>query len=92
MAKRLAELFVSHDPLEPWLTESHYDDQYWDEEALALAGRLSQDMTIGDVRAALLAVLENTFSPARVNTGLLRGDNIDALAWACWNLLRTTPR
>lgn len=89
LADRLAELFVKHDPLEPWLTESHYDDSYWSEEALRLADRVTDGMTVGDTRAALLAVLAERFPGSQVDGGLLRGDNIDALAQACWHLLHT---
>ena len=89
LAGRLAELLAIHDPLEAWLTESHYDDHYWDKEARALAIRLSKDMTLVNVRAAVVAVLEDAFPHADVDTGLLRGDSIEVLAEACWRLLRT---
>ncbi|KGM02834.1 hypothetical protein Q760_11115 [Cellulomonas cellasea DSM 20118] len=82
-------LFVEHDPVESWLTESHYDDDYWRTEASLLADRVTGDMTVHDVRAALLAVLHQTFPGSRVDGGLLRGDNVDALAEACWGLLHT---
>jgi hypothetical protein len=87
LAEQLAKLFVRYDPLEPWLTESHYDDSYWDKEALMLAGRLAGARSVGDVRAAVVAVLAVPFPGSRVDEGMLRGDNIDALVEACWHLL-----
>ena len=89
LAESLAPLFVRYDPLEPWLTESHYDDSYWGEEARLLAGRLTGAMSIDDVRAAVLAVLAERFPGARVDGGALRGDHIDALTGASWHLLRS---
>lgn len=87
LAEQLAKLLVRHDPLEPWLTESHYDDSYWDNEALMLADRLAGARSVGEVRAAILAVLAAPFPGSRVDGGTLRGDNIDALAEASWHLL-----
>ncbi|MBO3095484.1 hypothetical protein [Cellulomonas dongxiuzhuiae] len=87
LAEQLAKLFVRHDPLEPWWTESHHDDSSWDEEALMLAGRLADAGSVGDVRALILAVLSVPFPGARVDDGVLRGDDIDALAEASWHLL-----
>jgi hypothetical protein len=87
LAEQLAKLFVRYDPLEPWLTESNYDDSYWDKEALMLAGRLADARSVGDVRDLILAVLSVPFPGSRVDGGLLRGDNIDALAEASWHLL-----
>ncbi|WP_456789483.1 hypothetical protein [Cellulomonas sp. P5_C5] len=89
LAEELARLFVRYDPLEPWLTESHWDDSSWDKEALRLAGRLTGDMSVGEVRAALLAVLAEPFPGSVVDGGLLRGDHVDALAEACWRLHRS---
>lgn len=87
LAEQLATLFVRYDPLEPWLTESHGDDAYWDKEALMLANRIADARSVGDVRAAILAVLAVPFPGSRVDGGMLRGDNIDALAEASWHLL-----
>ncbi|MBB2923202.1 hypothetical protein [Cellulomonas cellasea] len=87
LAEQLAKLFVRYDPLEPWWTESHYDDSYWDKEALMLADRLASARSVSDVRAAILAVLAVPFPRSHVDDGMLRGDNIDALAEAAWHLL-----
>lgn len=87
LAAALARLFVRHDPLEPWLTESHADDTYWDGEALLLAHRLTAGMHIGEVRTALLAVLAESFPGVRVGGGTLREDHVDLLTSACWQLM-----
>lgn len=92
LTRRLAEAFVQHDPLEPWLSESHWDDSYWDGEASLLADRLTQGMTVDEVRAALLDVLGQAFPGSVVGGGALRRDNIEALAEASWVALRScTP-
>jgi hypothetical protein len=78
----VAALFVEHDPLEPWLTESHWDADYWTDEATILAERLTPGMNVSEVRSAVLDVLHEAL-PASP----LRADRIDALAQSCWNLL-----
>jgi hypothetical protein len=35
--RALSAALREHDPLEPWLTESHFDDHYWDDIASAVA-------------------------------------------------------
>jgi hypothetical protein len=87
LAATLARLFVRYDPLEPWLTESHYDETYWDREALRLARRLRAGMQISEVRNALLAVLAESFPGACVGGGSLREDHVDQLTSACWQLV-----
>jgi hypothetical protein len=46
-----------HDPLDPWLTETHWDEHYWDQEAQAIADRLTADMDPAAVRAIVMDVL-----------------------------------
>jgi hypothetical protein len=46
-----------HDPLDPWLTESHWDDAYWSGEASAIAARLAPGMDADSVRAIVVEAL-----------------------------------
>ena len=46
-----------NDPLDPWLTESHWDGGYWNNEAERIAARLSPGMTAPAVREILVDVL-----------------------------------
>ena len=64
-------------------------DEQLDVPGEPLAGRMTGDMSLSDVRAALLSVLAETFPGSRADAGLLRGDHIDALTGASWHLLRS---
>lgn len=57
LADRVAELLVEHDPLEPWLTESHFDEGYWASEACAIAERMQVGMEYDEVRGVIVDVL-----------------------------------
>ena len=46
-----------HDPLDPWLTESEWDQNYWDAEAAAIALRLTDAMDVVAIRAIVVDVL-----------------------------------
>lgn len=50
-----------NDVLEPWLTESHYDENYWDGEARSVVERLSDNPTRSEVRSAVAATLTEAF-------------------------------
>jgi hypothetical protein len=60
-----------HDPLDPWLVESGWDEQYWDGEAETIGRRVSTGMSPGEVRSILVDVLgELIGSPADGEVGL----------------------
>lgn len=46
-----------HDPLDPWLTESGWDESYWDAGAAAIALRLTDTMDVAAIRAIVVDVL-----------------------------------
>ena len=46
-----------HDPLDPWLTESAWDENYWQAESQAISEKLRPGMTQSEVRAAIVDVL-----------------------------------
>ena len=57
LAQRICEALRDHDPLDPWLTESAWDEDYWDGEAAQIAGRLRSGMSAREVRAIVVDVL-----------------------------------
>lgn len=58
LARIVAQHLREHDPLQPWLTESHWDDSYWDEEARTIARRLEPGMTRDAIEAVVAEVLQ----------------------------------
>jgi hypothetical protein len=80
LASTVASAFMTYDPLEPWLTESHWDDHYWHTEAGLVAERLTPALDIHGIRSLILAILERRLGSV---TGL-RSDRIDAIAAVCW--------
>jgi hypothetical protein len=95
---RRAELAVAcshalreHDPLDPWLTESHWDDRYWDFEAEQIATRLDPAMSIAEVRATIVSTLGDSIAPAVDGDGRdqRRTARLDAVAAAVHRSLQT---
>lgn len=78
-----------HDPLDPWLTESHNDEHYWDDEAAEIAKSLHPTMTAADVRVVLVDVLTRLLPRATVGDGIdeWRTARLDAIANAIWRSL-----
>lgn len=72
LADEIEELLVKNDPLEPWLTESHYDERYWSKEASEIARRLRSGMELAAVNAVVSRVL------GRALPGLLHNDYAEA--------------
>lgn len=46
-----------NDPLDPWLTHSNWDENYWDRDAQAIALRVNARMDLAQVRAVIVDVL-----------------------------------
>jgi hypothetical protein len=46
-----------HDPLDPWLTESAWDENYWRGEAEKIGSRVRPGMTQAEVRSVVVDVL-----------------------------------
>jgi hypothetical protein len=57
LAVAVAAALRDHDPLDPWLSESHWDENYWDHEAERIAERLTPGMDAVAIRAVLVDVL-----------------------------------
>ena len=49
----IARAIAAHDPLDPWLVVSNYDEHYWHREAELAEQRGAQAPRVGDVRNAL---------------------------------------
>jgi hypothetical protein len=60
------------DVLEPWLTESHWDQNYWDDVALAVAAEVGPHPSRAEVIAALRNALSARFGELASNNGLFR--------------------
>jgi hypothetical protein len=91
VASLINAAFLAHDPLEPWLSEGHWDESYWDDEARAVAERLRPGMTLQEVHSTVLGAVEAAFPTFAVDGHVsLRGHQIDAIAAECWHLLRST--
>jgi hypothetical protein len=72
--------------LEPWLTESHWDEHYWDDVALLVVERAGVHPDRGAARLALCSALRHTFTvELRSDNGLFRDrldDRIDLIVAA----------
>jgi hypothetical protein len=57
LASLISSALRGNDPLDPWLTESNWDENYWDGEAHAIALRVNAQMDLAQVRAVVVDVL-----------------------------------
>ena len=57
LAIAVSSALREHDPLDPWLTESHWDESYWNAEAQQIADRLAPNMDLASVREIVIEVL-----------------------------------
>jgi hypothetical protein len=57
LAAKVSSTLRRNDPLDPWLTESHWDDGYWNDEAERIAERLAPGMAAAAVRQVVVEVL-----------------------------------
>lgn len=65
-----------YDVLEPWLTESHWDEHYWDDVATTVAEAVGPNPNRTQVVLALRSALLALFGELVSNNGLFR-DNLD---------------
>ena len=86
----IAAAMREHDPLEPWLTESHWDEHHWDNEAGEVARRLRPGMAPDDVRTVITAVLRESLPETFADDGDDRQTRrIDDMAAAVWQIAQT---
>jgi hypothetical protein len=83
-----------HDPLDPWLTESHYDERYWNGEAAEIAKALQPEMSAADVRLVVIDVLTRRLPSATAGGGVdeWRTARLNAIAGAIWHSLGSEQR
>lgn len=70
--RKLSGALREYDVLEPWLTESHWDERYWDDIAGAVADNVGTRPGHAEVVAALRAALRAEFGELVSNNGLFR--------------------
>jgi hypothetical protein len=66
--RKLSEALREHDVLEPWLTESHWDERYWDD----IAGAVADNVGPRPGHAEVVAALRAEFGELVSNNGLFR--------------------
>jgi hypothetical protein len=57
LASLISSTLGDNDPLDPWLTESNWDENYWDGKAQAIALRANGRMDLAQVRAVIIDIL-----------------------------------
>lgn len=57
LATKVSSALRRNDPLDPWLTDSHWDDGYWNDEAERIVERLAPGMDAAAVRQVVVEVL-----------------------------------
>jgi hypothetical protein len=57
LASLISSALRGNDPLDPWLTESNWDQNYWDDKAEAIALRVNARMDLAQVRAVIVDIL-----------------------------------
>ena len=82
LVSRVNAIMRTHDPLEPWLTESHWDDDFWIREAVEIANRLDRTMTVAAVRDLVDTVLQKSIPGPTDDDGVdeWRTSRIDQIA------------
>ena len=74
--RRLSAALREYDVLEPWLTESHWDEHYWDDIAAAVVDEVGPAPSHSELVLALRTALHREFGELRSNNGLFR-DQLD---------------
>lgn len=59
LAKSISAALRQHDPLDPWLTESSWDENYWDREAELIAAQVAPAMSAAKIRQVVVEVLND---------------------------------
>lgn len=54
----ISAAIAAHDPLDPWLVQSNYDEHYWDDEAKAAALTVASARTEAEVYDALASAVQ----------------------------------
>jgi hypothetical protein len=57
LASLISSALRNNDPLDPWLTATNWDENYWDGDAQAIALRVNARMDLAQVQAVVVDVL-----------------------------------
>jgi hypothetical protein len=82
----ISSAIAAHDPLDPWLVNSNYDDHYWDGEAAQVAPSVAQAVSESEVYDLLVAVLRPLVRPPE-SDDYVRA-RISASAKAVWGWMQ----
>jgi len=74
LVDRLSAAMRAHDVLEPWCTESQWDEGYWVDEADAAVRLVGPKPQPAALRVALLGVLTDAFGDLKPGHGVIRDD------------------
>jgi hypothetical protein len=85
----ISAAIAAHDPLDPWLVQSNYDEHYWDREAARAAAAIRTAGGVSDVYRALVEVLSPLIRPPEEDEHV-RG-RLELAAEAIWRWLRSDP-
>lgn len=85
-ASEISAIIRTHDPLEPWLTESHWDENYWADEAQLVAERLQTAESEAAVRELVRNVLQERL-PGSLSSNVDSGARLDRIAAEIWLVL-----
>lgn len=82
LATTISAALRKHDPLDPWLTESGWDESYWDREASLIADQVEPGMSAAEIRQVVVEVLGDLLGQSADGDEGLRyqGRRLDAIA------------
>jgi hypothetical protein len=89
LAGKVSSALRRNDPLDPWLSESYWDDCYRDVEAEQIAARLSPGMAATAVRQVVVEVLGDLLVSATDPTDQSR--RLDVIARDIAESIEPTP-
>jgi hypothetical protein len=89
--RAVLRILAQSDPLPPWLSEAHYDDDYYDLQAVHIASALTNAQSVSDIRGLADRAFEETLpgmlAYARTTDTRL-DERLDAIAFAIFTEFR----
>jgi hypothetical protein len=89
--RAVLRILAQSDPLPPWLSEAHYDDDYYDLQAVHIASALTSAQSVSDIRGLVDRAFEETLpgmlAYARTTDTRL-DERLDAIAFAIFTEFR----
>jgi hypothetical protein len=85
--KAVLRILAASDPLPPWLSEAHYDDDYYELQAVHIVAELTKAQSVSEIRGTVDRAFEQTMpgmlAYARTTDNRL-DERLDAIAFAIW--------